>query len=230
MKFDYLSIVEYWPLVLRGLWLTLAASGLGLIFSLVIGAIVAMARLSRSRIVTWAATTYVEFGRNLPFIIVLFLLFYVLPAYGFRLPAFVVGVIALSSILARILRRSSVAPFVRSPEARWKSARAVGMSRAQALRHVVFPQMIGYFIPPATNQAVMVVKESSILSTITVTELTMVGQIIQGYTYTPIEIFVTISLLYWLLCTGISRIGSHLEVLLQPRRHKVPAVKGSVHA
>lgn len=119
MKFDYLSIVEYWPLVLRGLWLTLAASGLGLIFSLVIGAIVAMARLSRSRIVTWAATTYVEFGRNLPFIIVLFLLFYVLPAYGFRLPAFVVGVIALVSIPARILRRSSVAPFVRSPKARW---------------------------------------------------------------------------------------------------------------
>jgi His/Glu/Gln/Arg/opine family amino acid ABC transporter permease subunit len=230
MKFDYLSIVEYWPLVFRGLWLTLAASGLGLIFSLVIGAIVAMARLSRSRIVAWAATTYVEFGRNLPFIIVLFLLFYVLPAYGFRLPAFAVGVIALSlyagAYFAEIIRGA-----IRSvPQGQMESARAVGMSRAQALRHVVFPQMIGYFIPPATNQAVMVVKESSILSTITVTELTMVGQIIQGYTYTPIEIFVTISLLYWLLCTGISRIGSHLEVLLQPRRHKVPAVKGSVHA
>jgi len=220
MKFYFLSVLEYWPLVLRGLWLTLAASGLGLIFSLIIGAIVVMARLSQSRILVWAAAVYIEFGRNLPFIIVLFLLFYVLPAYGFQLPAFVVGVIALSmyagAYFAEIIRGA-----IRSvPKGQMESARAVGMSRAQALRHIVFPQMIGYFIPPATNQAVMVVKESSILSTITVTELTMAGQIIQGYTYTPIEIFVTISVLYWALCTTISRIGNHLEILLQPWRRK----------
>jgi ABC-type amino acid transport system permease subunit len=98
-----------------------------------------------------------------------------------------------------------------------ESARATGMSRTQALRRVIAPQMMGYFLPAATNQAVTIVKESSMLSTITVTELTMVSQVIQGYTYSPIEVFALVSILYWLMCTGVARIGRKLEDMLQLR-------------
>jgi ABC-type amino acid transport system permease subunit len=90
--------------------------------------------------------------------------------------------------------------------------------------------MMGFFLPPATNQAIMVVKESSILSTITVAELTMAGQIIQGYTYSPVEAFVTAAILYWLTCGAISRLGSKLEVALQPYRKRhtpLPAIAAS---
>jgi polar amino acid transport system permease protein len=76
--------------------------------------------------------------------------------------------------------------------------------------------MMGYFLPPATNQAVMVVKDSSILSAITVAELTMSGRIVVTYTVAPIEIFLIISILYWLICSGVSRIGAWLERALQP--------------
>jgi polar amino acid transport system permease protein len=89
------------------------------------------------------------------------------------------------------------------------------MSKGQALRYIVFPQMLGYLLPPATGQAVLVIKESSVLSTITVAELTMAGQIVQGYTYAPVEVFLIVTVLYWALCSGVSRAGLFLERLVR---------------
>ena len=102
------------------------------------------------------------------------------------------------------------------PKGQLDSARAVGMSNMQAMRHVIFPQMLGYFLPPATNQAVLLVKESSVTSTITVVEMTMAAQIVQGNTFSPVEVFLVISVLYWTLCSSISRLGARLEIKLQP--------------
>jgi ABC-type amino acid transport system permease subunit len=153
--------------------------------------------------------------------VVLFLIFYLLPAFGIRLPAFAVGVITLSlysgAYFSEIMRSAILAV----PKGQMESARATGMSPLQALRHVVAPQMMGYFLPPATNQAVLVVKESSILSTITVAELTMASEVIQSYTYSPIEVFVLISILYWLMCTSVTRIGRKLEDTLRIRGRRV---------
>ena len=216
MKLDLASIAEYWPLFLKGFAVTIEISVLSLILALVSGLVVAAARQSRFRILVWLAIGYIELFRTIPFMIQLFLFFYVLPFYGVRLPAFAVGVIALSAhgcaYFAEIIRGA-----VQSvPKGQLDSARAVGMSNTQAMRHVIFPQMLGYFIPPATNQAVLLVKESSVTSTITVVEMTMAAQIVQGNTFSPIEVFLVISVLYWTLCSIISRLGARLEIKLQP--------------
>ena len=227
MTFDVAILAEYWPVILRGLGLTIAASAIALVCALVVGLVVALLRMSRLRVVAILAATYIELGRNLPFMIIAFLIFYGLPRWGIRLPAFIVGVIALSLYAGAYFAEIIRAAIISVPKGQMESARAIGMSRTQGLRHVIFPQMMGYFLPPATNQAVMVVKESSILSTITVTELTMAGQIIQGYTYSPVEAFVTAAVLYWLICSGVSHLGSKLEIALQPYRHRrtaLPAV------
>ena len=220
MGFDTAVFVAHWPLLVDGLGLTLAASALGLVLAVAVGVIVAAARLSRSRAFNAAATAYIEFVRNIPFMVLLFLIFYVLPAYGLRLPAFMVGVIGLGvhagGYFAEIIRGAILSV----PKGQMESARAIGMSHTRALRHVIFPQMMGYFIPPATSQVVMIVKESSILSTITVTELTMAGQVIMGYTYAPIEIFVILTVIYWVICNIVSRVGTALESALQPYRRR----------
>ena len=218
MKFDYGILLTYWPIILKGIGLTIALSALTIVIAPIIGVGVALGRSSRSRLVRALALGYVEIGRNLPFMVILFLLFFGLPAYGIRLPEFVVGLTALSLYAAAYFAEIIRAAILSVPKGQMESARAVGMSRWQALRHVVFPQMMGYFLPPATNQAIMVVKESSILSTITVIELTMSGQIIQGYTYSPIEVFAMVSVAYWVICAAVTRAGVKLEASLQPFR------------
>lgn len=216
MAFDISIVYQYWPLILKGFGVTIALFLLSTILSLVLGVAIAMARQSRLAILVWIALSYIEIVRNIPFMIQLFLLFFVLPFYGLHMSAFLVGVIALtvygSAYFAEIVRGAILSV----PKGQLESARAVGMSYPQAMRQVVFPQMWGYFIPAATNQAVMQVKESSITSAITVTELTMAAQIVQGDTFSPIEVFVVISALYWLLSTGISRSAKWSERTLQP--------------
>lgn len=217
MSFDFSIYVEYWPLIVRGLLLTIASSAMGLVLSLIFGAVIVLARLSRNRLAVYSAIAFVELMRDVPFMVVLFLIFYLLPALGLKLPAFAVGVITLSLYAAAYFSEIMRGAIQSVPKGQMESARATGMSRMQTLRHVIVPQMMGYFLPAATNQAVTVVKESSMLSTITVTELTMVSQVIQGYTYSPIEVFALVSILYWLMCTGVSRVGRRLEKKLQLR-------------
>jgi His/Glu/Gln/Arg/opine family amino acid ABC transporter permease subunit len=224
MTFDLSIFLTYWPIVLRGLLLTIVISACGLALALLLGVAVAFARLSRRRAVAYLAMIFVEIVRDLPFMVILFLIFYLLPSFGVRLPALAVGIITLglygSAYYAEIIRGAILSV----PKGQMESARAQGMSRLQAFRHVIAPQMMGYFLPPATNQAVMVVKDSSVLSTITVIELTMSGQILQGYTYSPIEVFLGISVLYWILCAGVSRLGLWLEAALQPSRRQYPSI------
>jgi len=220
MKFDYSVLATYWVLIVRGVGITIAVSALALLLAPALGAGIALARLARNPAVRWLAAAYVELGRNLPFMVIAFLFFFGLPAYGIRWPEFVVGVLALSIYAAAYFAEIIRGAILSVPKGQMESARAIGMSRLQALRHVIFPQMMGYFLPPATNQAIMVVKESSILSTITVTELTMAGQIIQGYTYAPIEVFAMVSVAYWVICGAVTRAGRHLEAAHRPHARR----------
>lgn len=218
MTLDFSSIAPYWPVFAQGLLLTLVASALALVMALALGTAVALCRLSRSRLAAGAALGFVEIMRDLPFMVLVFLVFYLLPACDIRLPAFAVGVFTLGLYEAAYFSEIIRGAILSVPKGQMDSARATGMSRNQAFRHVIFPQMTGYFLPLATNQTIMVVKDSSILSTITVAELTMSGRIVVAYTVAPIEIFIVISIIYWLVCSGVSYACGWLEQKLQPTR------------
>jgi len=217
MRLDFSAVLHYWPVFLHGFLLTLAASVLALAPSVALGAAIALGRLSRLRLMAVAMLMLIEAIRDLPFMVILFVMFYLPPAFGLRLPAFWIGVFTLSIYsgvyFAEIIRGAVLSV----PRGQMDSARATGMSQYQALRHVVFPQMMGYFLPPATNQAIMLVKDSSVLSTITIAELTMSGRIVMTYTVAPVEIFIIITALYWLICAAVSQAGKRLEARLQQR-------------
>jgi ABC-type amino acid transport system permease subunit len=154
-----------------------------------------------------SATAFIELFRNTPFMIQVFLLFYVLPFYGIRIPANIVGIIGLalfgSVYYAEIIRAGIDA----IPRGQLESARSTGMSYWQSMTNIVLPQTMRIILPPIGNQTLSLVKESSILSTITVQELTMSALIVQGQTFRPFEVFIVITLLYWgvneLIATGL---------------------------
>jgi polar amino acid transport system permease protein len=220
MTFDTSVIGQYWPYFWRGFLMTMGISLVAPPLALAIGALIACIRLSRNKAVASAALAVSEVVRDLPFIVFLFLIFYFLPTIGVKLPALFIGILTLGiyggAYFSEIIRGA-----VQSvPPGQMESARSTGMTRFQGVRYIVIPQMMGYFIPPATNQAILVVKESAVLSTITVAELTMAGQVVQNYTYSPIEVFVVVSLLYWVLCAAFGRAGILLETLFDPARRK----------
>ena len=171
----------------------------------------ALGRKSNFFIPRFAATSFIEIFRNTPFIIQVFLFYYVLPFYGIRFPAEYVGTIALaafgSAYFAEVIRGGIDA----IPKGQLESAKAIGMSDWQAMRNIILPQTLPIILPPLTNQTLSLLKESAILSTITVQELTMSGIRVQGETFSPFEVFIMVAILYWALNETIATFMRWLE-------------------
>lgn len=225
MGLDFSIFIDYGPRILHGFWLTIKIVVLAIAIGLPFGVLLALARRSRPRILRWASTAFIEVFRNTPFIIQVFLIYYVLPFYGLRLPAEQVGVLALaafgSAYFAEVIRGGIEA----MPAGQLESARAIGMSEMQAMRYVVLPQALGVILPPLTNQMLSLIKESAILSTITVQEMTMTALRIQGETFRPFEAFIMIALLYWLLNEVVAMGMRWLERRFAQKSRRAPLVE-----
>ena len=105
------------------------------------------------------------------------------------------------------------------PRGQLESARAIGMTDWQAMKNVILPQTLSIVIPPLTNQTLTLIKESAILSTITVHELTMTGLMVQGETFRPFEVFIMVALLYWALNETIATIMRRFEKNIKKNRN-----------
>lgn len=211
MNLEWSIFVDYGPTILVGfkttIWIVCAATLIGL----PLGLLLALGRQAAFTPLRIACTAFIELFRNTPFMIQVFLLYYVLPFYGLRLPSTVVGVLALaifSSVYYAEILRAGVNAL---PRGQMESARASGMSKAQAMRHVVLPQALPIMLPPLCSQTLSLVKESAILSTITVQEMTMTALRVQAETFRPFEAFIMIALLYWALNETIAMLVRRYE-------------------
>lgn len=221
MSLELDIFITYGPRILWGFWLTIKIVVLAIAIGLPFGLLLALARRSRFWVPRIAALCFIEVFRNTPFMIQVFLLYYVLPFYGLRLPAEQVGVLALaafgSSYFAEVIRAGIDAV----PAGQLESARAIGMSDLQAMRQIVLPQTLPIILPLLTNQMLSLIKESAILSTITVQEMTMTAIRVQGETFRPFEAFIMIALLYWALNEAVATAMRALE-RRSSRRDRLP--------
>ncbi|TNC07716.1 amino acid ABC transporter permease [Methylobacterium terricola] len=211
MAFDPAILVQYWPLFLQGAWLTIQISVQAFLLGYTLGIAVALLGLMPGRLPRLAAASYVEVLRAIPFIIILFVIYYGLPFSGLRLPAPLVGTVALglfaSAYYAEIVRAGILA----LPRGQFESARAIGMSPLQAMRHIVGPQVARAIVPPSTNMTLTMIKESAVLSSITVPELTYQGLVVQGNTFAPFEVFAAVTLIYWGITLAVAGAAHRLE-------------------
>ena len=221
MSLDFSIFVEYGPRILTGFWLTIKIVFAAIVIGLPISLLLVFARRSRLKIISWIAVSYIEIFRNTPFIIQVFLIYYVLPFYGLRLPAEQVGILALaafgSAYFAEVIRGGIDA----MPTGQLESARAIGMTEYQAMRYIVLPQAVGVILPALSNQMLSLVKESAILSTITVQEMTMTAIRVQGETFRPFEAFIMIAALYWTLNETIAYGLRKFEKGMTTRKQRV---------
>jgi len=196
--------------ILTGLWATIVLSLVCFALATVLGLLVALLRLSGLVAGVGVATLYLELVRNIPLLVLLYLLYYVLgPVFG--LDRWTAAVLTLgvfhSALISEIFRAgiNSVA------SGQWEAAAAIGMSRAQAYRYIILPQSIRFMLPPLTGEGVHLIKSSAIVSVIAVAELTTVGRNIISDTYMSFEIWFTIAAVYLALTLILSFGVSALE-------------------
>ncbi|QJQ97163.1 amino acid ABC transporter permease [Halomonas sp. PA5] len=211
-------IYEMRGLILQGLWNTVWICFLGCLVALSLGLALAALRLSNPRLFAWPVACYVETCRGVPLLVLLFLLYYGGPSIGLRLDAEIAGVTGIGLYGAGYFAEIYRSGFKAVSRGQLEVARMLGISRLQALVRIQIPQMLRLIVPPGTNQLIILVKESALISIISVDDLTKNATTIVNQTFSVIEPYVTVALLYWLIIEIIARSGYRLEKRLANRR------------
>jgi His/Glu/Gln/Arg/opine family amino acid ABC transporter permease subunit len=211
LSFDISILVSNWPIFAKGLGVTLQFCAVSSVCGLGLAVLVALGRLSGRAWLRVPASAFVEVIRDTPFLVQVFVIYFVLPATGIAMSTTAAGLLALSLYAGAYFAESIRGAILSVPKGQMDAARATGMSYLLAMRRIIFPQMMAYLIPPLTNQLIGLVKDSSVLSIIAVPELTMATQSVLGTTFGAAEAFSMVALLYWLLTSALAVCMSYLE-------------------
>ncbi|MFO1513923.1 MAG: ABC transporter substrate-binding protein/permease [Verrucomicrobiota bacterium] len=206
---------KYLPLLLRGAVTTVELSVLGMMLAVVVGLVIVLMRLYAIAPLRWFAMAYVEFFRGTPLLIQLFLIYYGLPEIGIKFNPFFAGIIGLGLNYAASEAENYRAGIQAIPHGQMEAAQALGMSRWQALQHVILPQALRLVIPPVTNDFIAMFKDSSIVSVITMVELTKVYGMLAMSTYDYIGLGLMTAGIYFALSYPASILAGRLEKRLR---------------
>jgi polar amino acid transport system substrate-binding protein len=206
---------KYLPLLLVGAVKTVEISVLSMALAVVVGLVVVLVRLYGLPPLQWLAKAYVEVIRGTPLLIQLFLIYYGLPEIGIRLNAFCAAILGLGLNYAASEAENYRAGIQAIPHGQTEAAMALGMSRWQSLHHVVLPQALRLVIPPVTNDFIAMFKDSSIVSVITMVELTKVYGMLAMSTYDYIGLGLMTAAIYFALSYPASLFANWLERKLQ---------------
>lgn len=211
MALDLDMLSHYAPLLLSGLWTTATVCAVAALIAVAGGLALALGLLSRLAPLRWAARAYVEVMRGTPILVILFLLYYGGPSIGLLLDPVPAGIIGLGAYSAGFFAEIFRAGFQSIPEGQMEAARMLGMSRSHIVRRIQIPQMLALIVPPSTNQLILLIKESALLSIITVAELTKNATQMANETFAVVEPYLGVALLYWLLIEAVARGGALVE-------------------
>ena len=206
-----LILDSLWPLLKATLTGTIPLALISFVLGLVVALVVALMRLSPVRAVSGAARTYISIIRGTPLLLQLFIIYYGLPAAGVRFDPFPAAILAFTlnvgGYAAEVIRSSILAV----PKGQWEAASTVGMNYATTLQRVVLPQATRTAIPPLSNTLISLVKDTSLASTIQVTELLRVAQEAAAPTYQFFALYGVAAVYYWVICLALSFGQSRLE-------------------
>ncbi len=191
-----------WTLVL-----TLIASLLGGAFALILS----LARVSANPLLREASRVYMSIIQGIPVLMVLFLSYYGLAQAGFELPPIVAASLALSIYASAYLGDIWRGAIQSVPRQQWEASASLALTRAQQYRHVILPQSVRIALPPTVGFLVQLVKNTSIVSIVSVIELTRAGQLVNNLTFEPFKVFITVAFIYLIICYPMSRASRYLE-------------------
>jgi polar amino acid transport system permease protein len=211
MSIDFAVVESSILPLLKGLKVTAQVCVLGIPLGLMLGTMAAYFRACSSRLLQASALAYVEIVRNVPFLILVYLAFFGLPKLGIAMPAFAIGVAATAFYTGGYFCEILRAALGSLAHGQVQAARSLGLSGLQVQRHVVLPQIFGYLAPATTSLTIMMFKDSSIFSVVSITELTYQSNLLTADTFAYVEVLGTTALIYWLCSVLIDVAGQWSE-------------------
>jgi len=243
VRFDETSGKWVPGLIFQGVLVTLRLSVWATVLALVIGTIMGLFRTSCSRYRRMLGSGYVEMIRNIPVLVWIFIFYYfigdrLLPAMGInqvvlmdggplsgilrlfmaepsRVPIFISGAVALAVYEGAYITEIIRAGIQSIDKGQWEASSGLGFSRMQQLRHVIFPQALRRVMPPLAGQFISTIKDSAIVSVISIQELTFQGMELMASTFLTFEVWITILAIYFILCLSCSLLVERFELHLK---------------
>lgn len=216
MDLDFSPVWSGWPQLLQGALVTVEVTSVSLLLGCVLGLLIGIGRLHPERSIFYSlCTAYLAVIRGTPLLVQLFILFFGLPQFGIMLPAFLCGVLGLgiySGAYVSEIVRGAIQSIDRG---QMEAARSIGLSSRQAMWNVILPQAVVRMIPPLGNEFIALIKNSALVSLLTIHDLMHEGQKIISVSYRSLEVYLAIALMYFVL-TGLTTLAlRHVEQRLR---------------
>jgi His/Glu/Gln/Arg/opine family amino acid ABC transporter permease subunit len=216
VEFFTVTMPKYLPYLLSGALVTIELSVVSMLFSVILGLLVALGRLSGIRILDWILLAYVEIWRDVPLIVQLLVIYFTLPEIGIRLPAFLAGIIGLTLNLGAYLSEVFRAAITAIDKGQRDAAVSIGMSRWLIYRRVILPQAFLIAVPTIGGYFISLLKDCSLVSFIAVNELLRHGTIIISQTFRTMEVYFMVAIIYFVMSFVAARAVRRLEWKLTP--------------
>lgn len=199
------------PVMLRGTGYTLLFALSSMIGGLILGFLIAVARVIPWRALQWPATVYVSLMRGTPLLVQIFVVYYGLPSIGVEFSPLTAGILTLSLNAGAYLSECLRGAILDISKGQWNASYSLGMNYSQTLISIVIPQALRSAVPSMSNTLISLIKDTSLVSVITVTELMLSTKEIIAVTFRPLPLYVAAALVYWVLSIGFEALQHRLE-------------------
>ncbi|MGC9001884.1 MAG: amino acid ABC transporter permease [Dictyoglomus sp.] len=215
MDFNINIFIESIPYLLKGAVVTLRLSVISVALGIILGLFLGLARISKNYLLRIPSTIYVEVIRGTPLLMQLLIIYYALPSFGINLGAITAAIVGLSLNSAAYTGEIFRSGIQSIDKGQMEAARSLGMTYFQAMRYIILPQAFRRILPPLTNEFVSMLKESSLASTLAVTELLRAGREIVAWKANVFSPFLGVTLIYLLMTLPLTRLSVWLEKRLK---------------
>ena len=197
--FQFDPVLEAWPLLLKGTWVTIQLSALSMFFGLIVAVICASVKINGNAFFRFLVNAYIEVIRNTPFIIQLFVFFFALPSIGVKWSAHTAALVAMTVNLGAYASEIVRAGIESIPKGQIEAGRALSLSGVDVFLHIILRPALKAIYPALTSQFIYLMLASSVVSVISADDLTSVATGLQSLTFRSFEIYITVTVIYLLL-------------------------------
>ncbi|RPU38678.1 amino acid ABC transporter permease [Pseudomonas aeruginosa] len=200
-----------WPFLLQGAMYTVLFAAVSMVLGLILGFSVAVVRVTKVPVVSQIAAVYVSDFRGTPLLVQIFVLYYGLPSVGIEFTPVTAGILALTLNVAAYLSESMRGAILGIDKGQWEAGLSVGLTWGQTLWNIITPQALRLAVPSLSNSLISLIKDTSLISVITVTELMLATKEVIAETFQPLPLYLAAAGIYWLLSALFERVQKALE-------------------
>ena len=199
------------PVMLKGALYTLMFAVVSMVLGLLLGFVVALLRVGKVPVLSQLAAFYVSAMRGTPLLVQIFVIYYGLPGIGIELDPVPAGIIALTLNVAAYLSESLRGGIAGVDRGQWDAGLSLGFSWWQTMRYIVAPQALRLSVPSLSNSLISLIKDTSLVSVITVTELMLATKEVIAQTFQPLPLYLGAAALYWMMSASFERLQKRVE-------------------